>query len=213
MLKTLIRWLLRRRKYPIKRDQWGQTARRRAFELFDDGERPAKVAPMVGISKKTAYGYFQQWKKRSPKFESRYQFVRSWLKENPEHSESLLLDIAWALKMPVGELKAQLEEPWGLKRLMMNRIKPDIYKKVRSGERRRWTERDAERYLRHVFHGTNITEEGIEGWMSQIREKVKELKSLYKPACVRKKRKGIWRRIIMSVRFLFVQVSRVIPVR
>ncbi|MFC1963407.1 hypothetical protein ACFLVL_02160 [Chloroflexota bacterium] len=176
MLNSLIRWLLGRRKYPIKRDEWGQSARQRAFQLFDNGKRPVKVALMVGISKKTAFCYFQQWKKLPPKLENRCMFLRMWLKENREGSESLLMDIARALKMPVGELKANLEKPWGIKRLLMGKLKPDIYKKVVE-ERRRWTERDAERYLRRVFKDANINEEEIKDWMLKVRETVEELKS------------------------------------
>ena len=41
------------RKYPIKRDEYGQSARSRAFAAFDAGKRPAEIYEQIGISKRT----------------------------------------------------------------------------------------------------------------------------------------------------------------
>ena len=51
------------RKYPIKKDETGKTARRRAFEAFDKGMRPAQVSRLVDISFRTACRYFTHWKR------------------------------------------------------------------------------------------------------------------------------------------------------
>jgi len=51
------------RKYPIKKDEYGRSARKRAFAAFNSGARPADVASEVGISLQTACRYFSDWKK------------------------------------------------------------------------------------------------------------------------------------------------------
>jgi hypothetical protein len=50
-------------RYSIKRDEYGRSARQRAFNAFDDGKWPAEVAKLVGISQRTARRYFADWKK------------------------------------------------------------------------------------------------------------------------------------------------------
>jgi hypothetical protein len=51
MATSFLRNLLkRRRKYPIKRDRFRKSARRRVFELFDRNLRPAQVSLPVTFS-------------------------------------------------------------------------------------------------------------------------------------------------------------------
>ena len=111
----------RRRKYPIKRDESGKTARRRAFELFDNGKRPAEVAYLVGITKRTGFRYFQDWKKLGPNFEARYTIVKKVLDSSPKHHEGAVKMICELLGLPEEEVRARFQEPWGLKRFMMDR--------------------------------------------------------------------------------------------
>jgi len=125
MSNMFFRRLFRKqRKYPIKRDEFGKSARRRAFKLFDKGERPSKVAPQVGISPRTAYRYFEDWKKLPRKLEEIYPIIRRLLKQDPDFPEGIQKEIADALGVPVEDLKARLEEPWGARRLMLGRLKP-----------------------------------------------------------------------------------------
>ena len=77
MIKKFRPSLLRkRRKYPIKRNEFGESARRRAFDCFDRGLRPAQVANEVGISPRTACRYFADWKRHRPKLDARYHFFQ-----------------------------------------------------------------------------------------------------------------------------------------
>ena len=71
------------RRYPIKRDALGKTARQRAFALFDKGLRPGSVAPMVDVTLATIYTYSKQWKKLPPNRDLEYKmyYKRSRLNE------------------------------------------------------------------------------------------------------------------------------------
>lgn len=109
------------RKYPIKRDQLGRSARCRAFQLFDKGMRPAEVAPRVGVSTKTACRYYQDWKKRTPRLELRYGAWRYMLKNHPDLSEHVIRTLVSELDMPLEEVMLRLERPWGLKQLLLGK--------------------------------------------------------------------------------------------
>jgi AraC-like DNA-binding protein len=89
----------KRRKYPIKRDESGKSARCRAFDAFDRGLRPAQVIREVGISLRTACRYFADWKKHRPRLEPRYRFAKRLLKNHPEFSEGTITMIGEALGM------------------------------------------------------------------------------------------------------------------
>jgi hypothetical protein len=56
-------WRKKGRKYPIKRDIIGKSARQKCFRLFED-EIPSKlVAEWEDVPIKTVYKYHQQWQK------------------------------------------------------------------------------------------------------------------------------------------------------
>ena len=121
-LSVLIGKLWRKgRKYPIKRDEFGRTARRRAFELFDNGKRPAEVAYLVGIPKRTGFSYFQAWKKLPRNLESKYTVAKKLLNSSPGYREKVVKTICELLGLPEEEVRARFQEPWGLKRFMMDR--------------------------------------------------------------------------------------------
>jgi len=111
----------RRRRYPIKYDEQGRSARRQAFDLFDHGKMPAEVAPIVGISVRTARRYFQDWKKLGPNFEARYTIVKKVLDSSPKHREGAVKTICELLGLPEEEVRARFQEPWGFKRYMLDR--------------------------------------------------------------------------------------------
>jgi AraC-like DNA-binding protein len=112
------RLLKRRRKHPIKRDEFGQSARRRAFKLFDRDLRPALVSRQVGISLPTACRYFADWKKQSPKLEARYYLFKDILKNHPDLSEDMIRTMANELGMSEEEVVERLQRPWGLRQLL-----------------------------------------------------------------------------------------------
>ena len=107
------------RKYPIKRDESGRSARRRAFELFDNGMRPAEVVRRVDISLQTAYRYFHDWKKVGGNLERQYQLARKIVKRPAGFSAKAISTLAEALGMAEEEVIERLQKPWGLKQLLM----------------------------------------------------------------------------------------------
>ena len=70
-----------KRKYPIKRNEQGLSARQQCFQLFDQGNLPAGVAPSVKVSKLTARRYFADWKKQ-PENQHLHLQVKRWLKND-----------------------------------------------------------------------------------------------------------------------------------
>jgi len=108
------------RKYPIKRDELGRSARQRSFEAFDHGMTPAEASRQVGISSRTAHRYFAQWKKLPENLEVRYALARA-LKNDTEFSQDVIKIIAAQLGMSEEEVRARLEKPWGTKRLLMGK--------------------------------------------------------------------------------------------
>ncbi len=109
-------WFLRGRIYPVKRDEEGQSARQRAFDLFWEGNRPAQVCKMVPISPRTACRYFEDFKKLHHQVP--YSTIRKWLRENEEFSEAVITMLAASLEMPREEVVARLQKPWGLLQAM-----------------------------------------------------------------------------------------------
>jgi len=83
----------RRRKYPIKRDEWGRSARRQALDLFEHGKMPAQVALIVGVSVRTARRYFQDWKKLPRNLESKYMVAKKLLNSSPGYREKVVKTI------------------------------------------------------------------------------------------------------------------------
>lgn len=109
------------RKYRIKRDEYGRSARRRAFDAFDGGKGPAEVSPMMEISLRTVCRYFADWKKLPKNLDSRYRLVRAMHKKDPEFSEEIVKSLAAELGMSEEEVMERLQKPWGLKQLLMGK--------------------------------------------------------------------------------------------
>ena len=63
-------WLFRGRRHSIKRDAAGRSARQRAFELFGEGQRPSQVYRTIGIPARTAFRYFETFKKLRDRIET-----------------------------------------------------------------------------------------------------------------------------------------------
>ena len=104
--------LFRRRKHPIKRDENGRSTRQRAFDLFSEGYRPARVCNMLPISLRTACRYFEDFKKLRHKVP--YSVIREWMKDHPEFKESVIDMLAISLEMPREEVISRLSKPYGL---------------------------------------------------------------------------------------------------
>lgn len=111
----------KRRRYPIKRDEHGRSARQRAFEAFDHGKRPSEVARLVGVSPRTAYRYFADWKKLPKNLDLRYRMMKTIRKDSQEFSKETVESLSAYLEMSEEEVRERLEKPWGLKHLLMGK--------------------------------------------------------------------------------------------
>lgn len=107
-------------KHPIKRDEFGESARRRAFKAFDQGLRPAQVTHMVEISLRTACRYFADWKRQPDKFEDKYLLARRILSD-PDLREQIAPLLAAELGMSVDQVLARMQKPWATKQLVTGR--------------------------------------------------------------------------------------------
>jgi len=122
----LIKLRKKSRKYPIKRDRYGKSARRRAFDAFDRGLKPAQVTDELDISPRTAYRYFADWKKQPTKLELSYQLAKAIHKCQPEVENEVIERLAVKLKLPKEKIVERLQKPWALKQLVRGKWSPEI---------------------------------------------------------------------------------------
>jgi len=106
------------RKYPIKRDERGRSLRQQAFELFDEGHRPAEIykQQMVTASIKTLLRYYEDWKKKGDHVS--FRITKKVMKNNPDFTEQVVKSLSKQLKMPVEEVIKRMQKPWGLKQAL-----------------------------------------------------------------------------------------------
>jgi transposase len=109
---------IKHREYPIKRDEYGVSARKRAFKLFDQGMRPAKIANQVGVSKDTAFRYFEDWKKQPCDLDTKYTLVKRFFRNNPGALERVAQYISEMYGMSVEKVIEKLQTPHGLKQFV-----------------------------------------------------------------------------------------------
>ena len=119
---SVLKLLKRGRKYPIKRDQFGRSGRKRAFDGFDKGLRPSQVAREADIKPRTAYRYFQDWKKLPENLEMEYRAFRALKKRGIDITGENIELLAVGLGMSQEEVRRDLQKPWGLKRLLMGKF-------------------------------------------------------------------------------------------
>lgn len=140
------------RKYPIKRDSYGRSARQRAFDAFENGKTAAEVAVMVPISARTARRYFADWKKKLPgNLEVRYRLAKAVRKSSREFSEETIESLGAHLGMSEEEVAERLQKPWGLKQLLMGRW---------PNRRQERAQSEAEVRLRAALNLINLLESG-----------------------------------------------------
>lgn len=107
------------RKYPIKRDEFGRSARQRAFDAFDDGKRPAEVVKLVDISLETACRYFADWKKIPKDYKIRYGLLKQAIKNGTEFSNKVVNEMSKYLGMSRNDVIEWLHKPWAIKQYLM----------------------------------------------------------------------------------------------
>jgi hypothetical protein len=113
----------RSRKYPIRRDKDGLSLRARCFVLFEEGERPAKVAEVLRMKERAVYRYFRDWKKIGPNFERRYAYVRSLFNKTAPDREKNIELFARVCGISKEEFEAILSTPHGLLRIMTGKYR------------------------------------------------------------------------------------------
>jgi hypothetical protein len=106
------------RKYPIKRNEFGESARQQAFTLFSNGFRPAQIFrdKMVPVKKTTLFRYHSDWKKL--KNVPPYSVFRKLRKNHPEIADDNIKMLAEELKISEEEVVVLWSKPWGVKQLL-----------------------------------------------------------------------------------------------
>lgn len=118
---NIISFITRRkeRKYPIQRDEYGQSLRQRAFAAFYNGQRPMQVCREFNANPKTILRYFEDWKKFPDNFRIRYVLTKAATKGNDELLVKLAKKLSMELDMPEVEALRRLQTPWGIHQLLM----------------------------------------------------------------------------------------------
>lgn len=116
-----LRLTRRKRRYPIRRDEHGRTARRRCFEHFDKGLRPAQVAKLEAMKFQTVCRYFADWKKMPKNLEEKYRLLKTLRKNNTGFSDNTIKALAEFLRLPEDTIILRLQKPWGLKQILMHK--------------------------------------------------------------------------------------------
>jgi hypothetical protein len=111
----------KRRKYPVKVDEQGRSARNRCFEMFAEKVPLDEIAKKVGVKVDTVRRYHQQWKK-DPGLERRYAYVYSLFKKTaPDRDKNIeLFARVWGIEKE--RLETILSQPHGLRRLMTGKF-------------------------------------------------------------------------------------------
>ena len=114
----------KRRDYPIKRDENGRSLRQQAFELFNEGHRPAQISKesLIAASKKTLFRYFEDWKKQKHRMSR--SILKKYMKKNPEFSDEFVKKLADYYGVPKEDIILRIQKPWGIKQLAKGEL-PD----------------------------------------------------------------------------------------
>lgn len=84
-------------------------------------KKPGEVAQIVGVSPRTAYRYFADWKKLPQNLELDYRMMKSLQRSSREFSQRTVDLLSTSLEMSEEEVVERLEKPWGLKQLLMGK--------------------------------------------------------------------------------------------
>ena len=127
------------RKYPIKRDEFGQSARQQAFALFREGYRPSQIdkQEMIPVSINTLFRYYEDWKKLPQNFKLKYLIQKIRLKNDTEFSHKFVQELAEFLGMSWEEATTRLHQPWSLKQLLLGEWPNYRRQKTQSEQERR----------------------------------------------------------------------------
>ena len=111
----------KRRKYPVKVDEEGRSARSRCFEMFAEKIPLQDVAKKADVKVDTVRRYHQQWKK-DPGLERRYAYVKSLFNKTAQDRDKNVDLFARACGIEKEMLETILSQPHGLRRLMTGKF-------------------------------------------------------------------------------------------
>ena len=81
------------------------------------------VAGQVGMPPRTAYRYFQDWKKQPRNLEMWYRMLRAVRHSGRVTPEEFARSLADVVGMTPEQVSKELEKPWGLKRLLSGKVR------------------------------------------------------------------------------------------
>jgi hypothetical protein len=160
------------RKYPIEKDEYGWSLRKRCFALFDKGERPAQVTKELNVNFKTVCRYFQDWKKIPKNYNPEYKAWHRKMKNDSEFSEKVIKQLAEFLEATEGEIAARLQKPWALAQLLKGEWELQGEKEVQSGAENRL--KAALAFLQ-IFELCGQSPEWIKTEIEQLQNKARRL--------------------------------------
>jgi hypothetical protein len=107
------------RRYPIRRNEDGQSLRQRCFALFKQGKSAKEAVVILHMKLATARKYYSQWNECPPALQETYRFVKQDLKKKGDLSPRIIGMISKALGIPEWEAIKMVSRPYGLKQLIM----------------------------------------------------------------------------------------------
>jgi hypothetical protein len=116
----IFRWK-KRRKYPVKVDEEGRSARSRCFEMFPQEIPLREITRETGVRVDTVRRYHLQWKK-DPGFEKLYSYTKSLFDKNTPSRDGNIELFARAWGIDKERLEAILSQPRGLQRLLSGKF-------------------------------------------------------------------------------------------
>ena len=122
------------RKYPIQKDEEGQSLRQRCFRLFKQGKNSREAAEFLGMNLSTARRYYSEWNQCPPGLETIYRGLKKELRKNGGLSPQIIGMLRSAYGMPEWQIVDILNQSHGLKSLLMGKYvkmrKQQSYNKV-----------------------------------------------------------------------------------
>ena len=110
-------WRKKGRKYPIKRDETGKSARQRCFKLFEEEAPLQLIAEGEDVPIKAVYKYHRQWLK-DPHITKHLAYLKTMFpRENPNRDKSIN-QLALVLGIESEKAEALLASLYGLQRLL-----------------------------------------------------------------------------------------------
>jgi hypothetical protein len=111
----------KRRKYPVKVDEQGRSARSRCFEMFAEDVPFNEVVKVTGVKIDTVRRYHQQWQKK-PDIERQYAYVKELFKKTtPDRDKNVEL-FSTTLGIEKEQFEAVLSQPHGLRRIITGKF-------------------------------------------------------------------------------------------